>query len=306
MAKPLVTRQLHIFGDESSHTGQHKFLVYGTMSCDAKHLDSILAYLERAAGGSTELKWRNQTPRNKRKYQKYVTAIYELVRRQKNLWFRCVVIDTDETLYKDNLALGLKSYIFLNLITYARAHAKVPATFTVLLDDPGNLPLESLRTNLNNRDADEHGRNVPVFTSIDAADSKASRLVQAADIITGAVAYVWNKHHEEPQASYRKDLASHIAFCAQIPVIDKTAMRAGIKPGDIRTLGLETAHFIAQKGLVIWPVDWKHEQVAKLKAESKAQLLALPQHATYGELMDKGYSFAMMCPRCGLSCRRFL
>jgi hypothetical protein len=298
MARPVTTRLLHIFGDETSHTGEHDFLVYGTMSCDSANVPDVLAHLEAAAAGPSELKWNYQNKRNWKRYRRYVDAIFDLV--PKKIRFRCVVIDTNDTPFKDNLAIGMKSFIFLNLITYARDHKSVPVEFTVLLDHPGKLPLEEQRNRLNNRDSDENDRDIRPFKAIRPAESDESRLVQAADIFSGAIAFVWNKHHESGNPGHKKALAEHIAFKAQIPVFNQEARDAGIRPGDIRTLGMETARPAALRGIAIWPVDWKYEHIAKLRADSKSALAELPQEATFSDMITKGFHFALACPRCNL------
>jgi hypothetical protein len=111
MAKPPEPRHLRIFGDESSQTG-HDFLVYGTMSCDEKNLEVVLATLKASLGNSpAEVKWNWVTKRNIQKYQRFVNAIIQCMRDRK-LWFRCVVIEcvvieVDHSLYKDRPDLGL-------------------------------------------------------------------------------------------------------------------------------------------------------------------------------------------------------
>jgi len=51
-------RLLHIFGDESSHRGNHNFLVYGTVSCERDKVPLIVEEIEKAKRGkSIEWHW---------------------------------------------------------------------------------------------------------------------------------------------------------------------------------------------------------------------------------------------------------
>src|SRR5258707_13430638 len=104
---------------------------------------------------------------------------------------RCVVIPIRDSIYRDDPKKGMQDFVFYNLIMYARDHAVVPAQFTVVLDKRVPFSTTNLQERLNNRDRDEHGK-IGRFTSITEGESKDSRLIQAADFLTGAVAYANN------------------------------------------------------------------------------------------------------------------
>src|SRR5712672_2358167 len=87
MPKPIKTRDLRIFGDESSHTGDRDYLTYGTLSCDGKKLDHVVAKLERASCDPSELKWNNLITRNRGRYLRFATAICDLFKGNGPLWY---------------------------------------------------------------------------------------------------------------------------------------------------------------------------------------------------------------------------
>ena len=215
MPKPIQTRDLRIFGDESSHTGERDYLTYGTVNCDAKNLDTVVAKLESASGDPSELKWNHLTKRNRGRYLRFATAICDLLNRNGPLWYGCVVIPIRESIYRDNPKKGMRDFVFYNLIMYARDHAVVPAQFTVLLDKGVPFSTADLQDRLNNRDKDEHDKSGR-FTSITEGESTDRRLIQAATLGPGVVANA--NDTDESIESWKTTFAKVVARLANIPL----------------------------------------------------------------------------------------
>lgn len=112
MPRIIETRDLRIFGDESSHTGDKDFLTYGTLSCDRKNLNGVIAKLESASSDSlSELKWNYLTKRNRGRYRRFATAICELLKGNGPLWYRYVVIPIRESIYRDDPKKGIPYHV---------------------------------------------------------------------------------------------------------------------------------------------------------------------------------------------------
>jgi len=300
MPKPIVTRDLRIFGDESSHSGDKAFITYGTMACERKDLDRITEKLERASGGPSEIKWRQLRKPNRIRYQRFAEAIFELIHDEKILFHRCVVITKDDSIHRHDIKKGMKDFVFFNLIVYARDHELVPAAFDVTLDEGVPFDTEELRLKLNNRDRDENHWSER-FVAIREGESDKDRIIQAADLLTGAIAYANNT--DEEAKTWRMDFAKMMARLADIPVPTGSRRHAGIRRGDIATFRVSTVRNLGR--VSIFPVDWKFEQVAKYREESAAQLAMLPLGWTFTELLRAGYRFDVMCPRCEHQTRDF-
>ncbi len=181
MAQSTSLRRLHIYGDESSHGGQHKFLVYGTVSCDRNSVPEILARLEKATGGKQhEWKWSGKHYREL--YPDFVKAIFDC-RNRFGLRYRSLVVSARHARHSEynnhDPDLGLEKYIFLHLNHYAKTH-KGDVRFSVLLDKrTSKYSAETLKRSLNARDKGERQRAYEIFEDVLDVDSKSSRLVQA-------------------------------------------------------------------------------------------------------------------------------
>lgn len=303
------THHLHIFGDESSHDGQSQFLVYGTISCPRERLPRIQAELEAAACGKrAELKW--SAPHHRERLPGFVDAIFRC-RDKYDLRFRCIVVNKhheDHSRFKDDNAVpGLEKYIFLHLLTYARRWRGGQAQFHALLDCRSGRQLgEAQKRALNGRDAMESGRGYPIFANVIDVDSKSSRLIQAADVLSGAVAWVMNKRYEDPNASQEKrDLVKHIAARARIGVMGLAA-KAGLKRKDFMIFAYPTIPPQEEKGFAIWHLDLKFEKRVEVEAISRAQLLSFDHSTTLDDLSDLGYRIDVECPTCNITKRDVL
>ena len=300
---PVPHRYLTIYGDESSQQKRH--IVYGTVACEAADVPLIVAHLDAAIGSHRhELKWNSVGRDNYAIYESFATTLFDWIIRRKRLRFRSIVIDGQKANYKQfsggDRALGLQQFIFALLYTYAQDHKHRDASVAVYLDHSDQrYSLDFQRQYLNRRDRSEHGRSYDLFTVVEPVESKNHRLVQAADLIAGAIAFVTRKDHlAQHTGQEKKDLASYIAELAQIPVIDRYAKRKGIKPGDIETLGIGTPSHAGLKGVGIWHLDWGAQHEIELRKMSKDQLAHFPKNQTFEDIKRQGYIPYVVCPRC--------
>jgi len=304
MAKPLTHRHLDIYGDESSQQKRH--IVYGTIACETADVPAVTADLDTAVGGyPRELKWHTLSRHDYEVYERFTNTLFDWIRKRQKVRFRSIVVDAQKANYRDyangDKDLGLQQFIFTLLYTYAQDHAKRAASISVYLDHrETKYPIELQRLCLNRRDKTEHGRANDLFVKMPPnIQSEDYRLVQAADLISGAVAFVTRKDHRaEGAAKHAVDLASLIAWRAQLPVFDKQALHAGIKSGDIETLGLGMERHASVKGVGIWHLDWGKQREIELRNLSKDQLSHFPPELTFAQIKQKGFVVNIACTRC--------
>lgn len=301
MPTTLPPRLLHIFGDESSHKGNHKFLVYGTVSCERERLPKIVAELEAASKGRN-LEWKWSGNHHRALYPEFVDAIMRS-KNQYGLRFRCLVVNTRHSRHGEynnsDADLGLEKYIFFHLLSYARQQ-KAEARFFVQLDErTKKYTSESQRISLNHRDRAENGRTYELFAELSNVNSTSSRLVQAADVLSGAVAYVVNERYLMPQANAEKRaLAERVARGFRVPIVGP-AKRLGIQRGDLRSLAFETLPNLSEtSGFNSWHLHLRAKEEDEIRAKSRDQLSRYRRDQTFGEIAAEGNQLILECARC--------
>jgi hypothetical protein len=305
MQKQAAVRHLEIFGDESSQ--QKRFSVYGTVSCETHETAMLEGRLEEALSPhGAEVKWNalNDIPA----YERFGAALFTSFRNS-TLRYRAIVVERHhEQTASISRELRLIKYIHTLLMGYARDHAKRDCCFYVHLDGGGtDLLLDSLRQYLNRHDQSLHGRTFDAFKLIKPADSKTSRLVQAADLLSGAIAYVTHGEHlKAGHSASRRQFAEFIANKAQLPASERLKKKGAAPFGALETLGEETHRAVALKGLSIWHVDPRAEAEKAIRRLSKDQLSLIPKGLRFGELKQWGFEIDVVCPRCDRYRRDFL
>ena len=79
---------------------------------------------------------------------------------------------------------------------------------------------------LNNEAKSKFGWDEGPFASVRFVNSKKSRLIQAVDMITGAVAYETNQKHKALDASkHRVALLRHVIDCSTLTTLAKASGR---------------------------------------------------------------------------------
>jgi len=289
---------LDIFGDESSQ--QKRFAVYGTVSCEAHETRAIEQELTSALlPHASEVKWNKLS--DVEAYKRFTSALFECFK-STTLRYRCIVV---ERLHEDqdnsvSPELRLIKYIHTLLMSFARDHAHRACHFHVRLDGGStDASLDSLCQYLNRQDRKEHRRDYDAFKVIEPAESKDSRLVQAADLLSGAIAYVTNgEHFKCGRAENRQRFAEFIAQKAQLPPSTRLKAKGVTAFGTLESLGEETFKALALKGVGIWHVDPRAQAERTMRQLSRDQLALLPKGLTFGELKRWGFQIDVVCPRC--------
>jgi len=285
------TRHLNIYGDESSQNAHH-YLVIGTIACELERLDRVIAELEAAVAKyrrTSELKWQKLGKLELPMYEAYIGALFNTFRSE-NVRFHCIVVDmtkaNDAKYNEGDSEIGFSKYVFTLLNRYTFHHRALDPVFRVYLDERNTThTLETTRRSLNRRAYNDYNQwHYQIFHTLTYVKSHEYRLVQAADIITGAIAYIWNGHHEQNGAAKHK-----IAMC------DFIGKRLW---SDRTALGKPTLPYIEHRGISIWLLDWDADRRKALISTHKDQLLHIPGFLSLGELHAHGFEISLTCPKC--------
>ena len=232
--EPSAIHDHFIFGDESSWT-KHRYLVVGTMDCPREHVDEIIARLNEVLRGHSEYGWSRNPSRN---LNHFVEEIFYFIKRRQ-LWFRCMVVNmrhADHRKYGDgDKDLSLEKYIFQHLLGFARRKVKVGKPLPLLrptrqsnreIQRPSSRRPRSIIAFRNERPATT-GKSLLIGAgSVGAAATSPGGMVQAADVLAGCVAWVWNRQYaNEIVDPARVAFAELIANQAQPSPFSRCAVR---------------------------------------------------------------------------------
>jgi hypothetical protein len=251
-----------IFGDDSSKTG-HAYFVYGSLICGESRLPAILKKLQNSLGDYYhEIKWNETRYLNINK--RFAGALFDS---WSSLSYRCIVVPTaqiNDAVSPSERSLLRAKLVFTHLNTYVRTTGHDRPLFHATLDEDEFDP-EVQKITLNHKFWRDHGGDYDAFEVVRAEKSKNDLMLQAADLITGAIAWVWNGGLEPASTSnsyvHRLTMASLIAARVRIPQIKKKS-EIIVPQGDVRGLGYPTvqAH---QKGFSIWKMDLARSKAAQ-------------------------------------------
>lgn len=302
MQDPTAIRHVHIFGDESSHKGKHAFMVYGTISCNAQKLEEVTQALA-FPNFHHEFHWK-ESGSFLDPHKLFASAIFALLKRR---WldFRCIVVNARHMNHKEfnqnDPDLGLEKYIHRQLLRYALKQPN--ARFHVVLDAgrEEKFPPEQKRRMLNNGFKKESGHSHDSFLSVRTMASKDSRLVQAADVLSGAVAWVRNERYNDKGKGWKKEsLVEHIATKANLPSLHGRAKLRGIPMGHYLTFDHPTLPHVDQRGFAIWEFDLTMAVRREQESLSADQVAAIPgQDIRWRDLPSLGYRVRLACAYCG-------
>lgn len=275
-------------------------MVYGTVTCDARRLDAINRVLE-FPDFKHEFHWKKSGSFIE-EHKQFVSAIFDCIGRY-GLRFRCIVVNARHMKHREfnqsDPDLGLEKYIFHQLMSYTRDYKPGMVRFDVTLDAgrEARFPTADKQRMLNARYRSETGFAGDVFESVDTLHSHKSRLVQAADVLSGAVAWVRNKRYETG-GEKKESLAAHAAKLARLPSIHPIAKKLGVQRGHYMSFNYRTYQF-AEKGFAIWDFDLTKAVHKEQHAASAAQLAAIADPTTkFGDLSSMGYQIRLFCAYC--------
>lgn len=197
-------------------------MVLGALVIDEEFAGTLDARLERFKhdhGLDRELKWGKVSRSMLRQYEGYVSTVLDALRRDSPGYYS-IVVDTSQLDHArfnaGSSEIGFSKFVYQLLMKCARLF-HMGSNIDCFLDDrTTQQTLQELRTILNNGAA-KTLRTRP-FRRVEYRDSKASNLIQAVDLLTGAVAYHWNgKHLVEGASPARVWLAEELARKVGMP-----------------------------------------------------------------------------------------
>ena len=302
MTQPTPLRHIHIFGDESSHKANHDFLVYGTVNCQERHHQAVKDALE-FPDVPHEFHWKKSRS-HMAAHKAFINAIFECIRKNQ-LAFRCIYVNAKHMKHKEynenDPDLGLEKYIFYQLLGYALEYKTGLGRFHVTLDAgrEDRFPPEKKKYMLNQRYKKETETDLEPFLHVGVELSHKSRLVQAADMLAGAVAWVKNKRYLDPKKGPDKEeLAKLTAAKAHLPINHPRAIAQGVERNSYLSFDYPTMPFADTKGFSIKEFDLNATENREKRATSAAQLDAIiNQNARFGDLSRK-YRMSLWCGNC--------
>lgn len=213
--------KFHIYCDEAGTSD--RFTIIGLIFCAERVALKFEPWLEEIAqrhGGTSEVKWTKAKKHNLRLYKEFSSAFFRA--RNRNLaHYYCIVIDNSKMNHKlyneGDKELGFNKMLFQLLYKMVREYRHRPRLYAYLDHRTTKHTPERLREMLNAKAArDLHVTHFP-YRVCHFRQSHESRMIQLADVITGAICYRANrKHLLVGAADYKKELADHIEREARV------------------------------------------------------------------------------------------
>lgn len=253
-----VRNIFHVYVDESSQTG-HQFMVIGAVFCSKDAAPQIAATMEECLSrhgqrASKEFHWNELTSHTLQMYKDVLSALICFTIMRRKMRYRALVIEmakVDRTLDGSrSRETVLAKFIFTLVFGFARSfgpNIKYHVWIDKRADSLEDLEMDQ-RTlhSLNNEAKSKFGWEQGPFASVKFVDSKKSRLIQAADMITGAVAYETNQKHKASNASkHRTALLQHVIACSTLKTLARQSPRW--------PFGFQIRHFDFSKSSVSTP-----------------------------------------------------
>lgn len=237
--------KLDIHCDESSQT-QHRFIVIGALCCRSDITPAFTELIDETIaphGGTSELKWGKIKRKNLPMYEAVMGDVFKAIAKRL-LSYHCLVIDSSKAnhaAFNDgDREIGFNKYLFTLLYKFARVYRSNTHFFVDLDDRTTQHTPEKMRSMLNARVAREMKLGYSPYRSVRFVTSHKSRMIQVADVLTGAVAYHTNRNYLRRDASdHKKAFAEHVR-----------------KLSGLGSLGIATSYSAAQRGIDIWHLDW--------------------------------------------------
>jgi hypothetical protein len=195
----------HIYSDESSHQGKHRFLALGATFLRWDHARALSIEIDEIAASHAnipvrEFHWKGMQKAHLKQYLALASLFSREVKR-KRLRFSCVLVDNHKLDHqahsKGDRELGLTKLTFGPIYSFAQRFG-AKNTYDVFPDKRTTKHAqEDLVYSLNNRAKQDFPACRPgePFRKVKPTDSGHSRLIQLTDVITGIIAYEKNGHH---------------------------------------------------------------------------------------------------------------
>lgn len=228
----------HIYVDESSQTG-HEHMVVGAIFCRrdaaseiAQVMDDCLAtYNQRS---DKEFHWTELKRHTLPLYKDMSGRLVGFTRTRRKMRYRALVVEMKQIdRARDNRVTReeiLAKFIFTLVFGFARDFGP-NLRYYVWVDKRDNSLADGATDqktfySLNNKAKSIFGWQHGPFSDVKFVDSKKSRLIQATDLITGAVAYETNgKNLAKDASSHRIELLRHVIECSGLKTLAKPTPR---------------------------------------------------------------------------------
>jgi hypothetical protein len=214
-----------VYCDESNTDGKKPHPVYGAILVSLDDIRTVHREIKNwrdRDGMHSELKWEKvHGGLRLKQYKSLVDLLFSLARQRQLLQFKAIILDRRAPEYrtysKGNDEIGFyKSYYHWLLRYFAKFPLRHQCQLRVIIDDrnlPKNAkdPFTKLKFALNNGIRKELGATRDVVTKVEPLGSEQSDLLQAADVLMGAIGYHNQDFHLKPDASkYKVELARYI------------------------------------------------------------------------------------------------
>jgi uncharacterized protein DUF3800 len=232
--KPKATKggRYHIYSDESSQHGGSAFTAIGATflrNDAAEELASILDGIatENKLFPVSEFHWTEMQKVHLEQYKKLVTCFTDAMH-GKQLRYHCVLIENRKLKPRDysggDRELTLLKLSFGPVYSFA-SRLGTNIKYYVYPDskDTKHDPDVMLHC-LNNRARSAFGVKIGPFRTVCPTPSENSRIIQATDVITGAIAFEKNEQHLKTQpkpAAHKMALWEHVKKCTTLDTLAK-------------------------------------------------------------------------------------
>ncbi len=153
---------------------------------------------------------------------------------------------------------------------------------------------------LNHRFRNETDHEWEIFADVQDVDSKAQVMVQAADVLAGCVAWVWNRQYANERVDpERIAFADLIANRANLP-LSPDAQEDGIKRRHFLNFGYPTLAFQETKGFTIWKMSFRLAEEREAKAQRRKIYARYGGDATLSAV-GREYQIGAVCFECDRS-----
>lgn len=228
----------HIYIDESSQTG-HGYMVVGALICRKDTAQDIADALQQCLTEhdqkpTKEFHWNELTKQTLQLYKDALSLLIGSTIKLRKMRYRALVVEMAQVDWSLNKRrhreMFLAKVIFTLVFGFARSfgpHIRFSVWIDKRADSLDDFEMDK-RTlySLNTEAKSKFGWAEGPFASVRFVDSKENRLIQAVDMITGAVAYETNEKHKAADASqHRLTLLKHAIECSTLTTFAEPSPR---------------------------------------------------------------------------------
>ena len=188
---------LEIYADESS-TSNNRYTVIGgvVLHSDRRALvEDRLAAIYRRYRLARELKWERVHRSHFIAYRNVIDEFF-MLNRENRLHFHAVIVDSHQV--RGDRELGHSKFVYQLLLKFGRRYAPREDLVVYLDDGKLQMPVDELCNILNAGIAKRWRIATAPFSAVRTIDSKTCHVMQANDLIIGAISHAKNERHLDP------------------------------------------------------------------------------------------------------------